>query len=101
LLPSSMAVSSWCCRRRKRRLSTCALQQQQHKTSLRLYCSPDSSLLDPPLLQNQKQISLPLSLSLSLRANFSNVNKFFFASNFWMQEEDRCLVASNIAKKRN
>jgi hypothetical protein len=77
LLPPSMAVSSWCWRR-NRRLSTCALQQQQLKTSLGLYCSPDSSPLDPPLLQNQTQISL----SLSLKANFSSVNKFFFASNF-------------------
>ncbi len=67
LLPSSMAVSSWCWRR-SRRLSTCALKQQ-HKTSLRLYCSPDSSPLDPPLLQNHTQISLALSLSLSERTS--------------------------------
>jgi predicted DsbA family dithiol-disulfide isomerase len=76
LLPSSMAVSSWCWRR-SRRLSTCALQHQQHKTSLRLYWLPDSSALDLPLLQNQTQMSLSLSLSFSLRANFSSVDKFF------------------------
>ncbi len=85
LLPSSMAVSSWCCRRRKRRLSTCALQQQQHKTSLRLYCSPDSSLLDPPLLQNQKQISLPLSLSLSLSERTSQM-----LTNFSLHPTSEC-----------